>query len=515
MKDCLMSIDAGTGGVRAVIFDAQGQTVSQAYRELSTTYAPDGRAEQDPLQLIDGACAAARDALESGAVDPAAVAGVGFCGAQTTFVPLDAQGRPVGSLILWQDMRGLEMFPWIRARLAERGLDEDALYRRTLKPLDAMLAGAKLLWLREREPEQFRRVRGIANPQLLLLRAFGAKTYAVDVTDGGWWLCHDGATLEADAALAEAFDLDPALFPSFCAPDALAGHVSAEAAKRTGLRAGTPLFYGAVDQCCAALGAGNAGSAGMGTLCLGTVGIVMRWDGRPRADVPGQLYTVRYPTGGFAHELAAPVAASAFRWVRDVLYPVEAVWYDGIYAHMDAEAAQVSAGSRGVAFLPQLAGCVYPKPNAAVRGGFVGLSMGTGRAELVRAALEGVAFEMRRLMEASGGGFDTLRLLGGASRSALWNQIQADIYGCPVETVAAQEASALGAAMIAASGAGVYSDIGEAVGKMTRVSRRYEPDPTRVAQYDDAYRAWLDCLEDLTPRAFPALANVRAPREGR
>lgn len=513
MKDCVMSVDAGTGGVRCAVFDREGRAVGRRYRELTTDYAADGRAEQDPAALVEGAFEAARGALADADIDPSAIRGVAFCGVQTTFAALDAQGRPLTNVILWQDMRGLEMFPWMRTRLAARGMDEAGLYRRTLKPMDAMMAGAKLLWLRACEPALFARVRRIANPQMLLLRAFGAEEYAVDITDGGWWLCHDGASLEADRALCEAFDLDPALFPSFRAPEAVAGRVSPEAAARTGLRAGTPLFYGAVDQCCAALGAGNAGSPDIGTMCLGTAGIVMRWSDAPMPDPKGRVHIVRFPTGGFAAEIAVPAAASAFRWVRDVLYPEGAFERDGVYARMDAEAAASPIGAGGLAFLPQLAGSVYPVPAADARGGFIGVSMGTSRADLVRAALEGVAYEMRRVMEASGSRFEALRLLGGASCSALWNQMQADIYRCPVETVAEREASALGAAMIAAAGARLYADLREAVTGMTRVARRYAPDPARAARYDAGYRAWRACLDALTPRAFAALAAVRA--EGR
>ena len=114
----LMAIDAGTGGVRCVLFDARGGAVSRDYRELAALYTPDGRAELDPRQLVDRAFGAVAGALKAGGVDPARIAGVSVTGVQTSFVPLDRRGRALGNLILWQDARGLEMFPWIRARLA-------------------------------------------------------------------------------------------------------------------------------------------------------------------------------------------------------------------------------------------------------------------------------------------------------------------------------------------------------------------------------------------------------------
>lgn len=509
MSEYIMAIDAGTGGVRCVVFDEAGREVSQDYRELLTAYSPDGRAEQDPIQLIRGAWDAARGALLRGGVDPARIAGVSATGTQTTFVPVDRDGNFLTNLILWQDMRGMAMFPWMRRRLAAFGMTEADLYRRTLRPMDALLEGAKLLWLREREPALYGRIYKLANPQCVLLRAFGAEDYTLDPTDGGWWLSHDAATLEPDPELTAMFGLDPGLVPALRPVGSPVGRVSRAAAERTGLRAGTPLYQGAVDQCCAALGAGNWGTPEVATMCMGTAGVVMTWSRRPAPDPLGRYYVIHYPTGGYAGEAAVPVAASAFRWVRDVLYPTPAFGREDVYRRMDDEAAAVPAGAGGVAFLPLLAGSVYPRMDGAARGGWVGASLGTSRAALVRAALEGVCYEMRQVLEAGGSRFGSLRLLGGAARSALWNQMQADVNRCPVETVEAREASALGAAMIAAAGAGLYPSLEAAVRGMFRVRRRYEPDPAMAERYDAAYRAWLACVEDLGPRAFPALAGVR------
>ena len=514
MGEIIAAIDAGTGGVRCALFDARGNLLGQDYRELATRYTPDGRAEQDPADLIEGALDAVRGAIARSGIDAARIAGVAVTGTQTTFVPVDREGRFLTNIILWQDMRGTQMFPWIRERLAERGMTEADLYRRTLRPLDALLAGAKLLWLRRHAPALYARIHRLANPQAILLRALGAEEFTLDPTDGGWWLCHDGVTLETDAELAQAFGLDPGWVPPLRAPGERVGRVTPEVAERTGLRPGTPLFQGAVDQCCAALGAGNDGFADIATLCMGTAGVLMTVSREPVPDPRGRCYVIHYPTGGFAGEIAAPVAASAFRWARDVLYPAEAFGRGDLYRRMDAEAAAVPIGSGGVCFLPSLAGSVYPRADDAARGGWIGASLGTTRSALVRAALEGVCYEMRQLMEARGRRFAAIRVLGGAARSDLWNQMQADVYGCPVETVECREASALGAAMIAAHGAGLYPSLRDAMRGMARTERRYEPDPDRAGRYRESYAAWLCCVEDLGHRAFPALARVRNGGDG-
>jgi len=509
MKPYVAAIDAGTGGVRCVLFDAGGKMISRDYRELTTLYTRDGHAEQDPIQLIRGAWDAIRGAIVRSGIDASEIVGVSVTGTQTTFATVDAGGNFLSNIILWQDGRGSAMFPWIRARLAERGMTEDMLYDRTLRPLDGMLAGAKLLWLRENEPEVYARTAVLANPQSILLRALGAEAYTIDSTDGGWFLFENTATLEPDPVLLDMFELNPRLFPTQTHPGARVGSVSRQAASQTGLRSGTPLFQGAVDQCCAALGAGNDGREEVCTLCMGTAGIVLSWSGQPRPDPMRRCYVIHWPTGGFASEYAVPVAASAFRWVRDMLYPSAAFGREELYSRMDAEASCAPLGSDGLAFLPFLAGSVYPKLDENLRGGWLGASLGTSRPALVRSALEGICYEMRQVLEAGNRRYDTIRLLGGAARSELWCRMQADVCNCSVETMACDEASALGAAMIAAAGAGLYGSIGEATRGMSQIKRRYEPNPDNTGSYEECYAAWLACTEALSDRVFPALMKLR------
>lgn len=513
MKEYLAAIDAGTGGVRCVIFDVKGNMVSQDYREMLTVYTPDGHAEQDPVQLVGAALNAVRGAIVKGNVDAARIAGITITGTQTTFAAVDRQGNYLTSIILWQDMRGIEMFPWIRQRLAEHGMTEAELYRRTFRPMNALLAGAKLLWLRKHEPTLYEKIHKLANPQAILQRALGAEEVTIDPTDGGWWLSHDSTTLELDSELVEVFGMNTDFFPQFCIPGEPVGRVMPDVAEKTGLKAGTPIWQGAVDQCCAVLGAGNYGSSETGTMCMGTAGVIMTYSDVPVLDPLGRYPVIRFPGGGYVSEIGVRVAASAFRWVRDMLYPSEDLNRNDIYQRMDMEAAGVPIGSNGVCFLPLMAGSAYPKADESIRGGWIGTSLGTKRPALVRAALEGICYEMRQVLEESGQKFASIRLLGGAARSELWNQMQADVYGCPVETIASQEASALGAAMIAAYGAGLYSSLKDAVCGMVHMKRLYEPNLDNSELYQESYAAWLRCVEDLGNRAFLALARVRNAKE--
>lgn len=513
MNNCVAAIDAGTGGVRCVIYDAEGTPLSQHYCETNTLYTSDGRAEQNPRELVQSAYTAVRGAIFNGNIDPSSILGVSIAGVQTTFVPVDAKGNYLSNMILWQDMRSAALFPEIRGALNRHNMTEDDLYRRTFRPLDTLAVGGKLLWLKSNEPGLYAQIAKVVNPQAVLLKAFGAEEYALDHTDTGWFYVHDGKTLALDRELSEIFAIDPEFIPRLCRPGEFMGKITGNVAEKTGLKPGTPIFQGAVDQCCAALGAGNYGTSSLGTLCMGTAGVLMTYSDEPIPDPLCRYYIIPFANGGFASELAVPVAASAFRWVRDMLYPANAFSHNGIYHHMDMEAATSPIGAGGLIFLPHLAGSIYPRMDTSVRGGYVGFSLSTSRPDLIRAALEGIAYGMRQILETGQRRFDTLRLLGGASKSNLWNQMQADIYNCPIETIATEEASALGVAMIAATGAGLYNSLSDAVKGMSRIKHRYEPDIASVSRYSQCYQAWLQCADDLSARTFPALANIRSHQQ--
>lgn len=510
MTNYIAAIDAGTGGVRCGIYDIQGNEVSQHYCEISTLYTADGRAEQDPNMVVESAFNAVKMAIANGGIKAEEIKGLCFDGTQTTFVAVDKDGNYLSNIILWQDMRGLAMIPWIQSRLAEFNMTVDDLHRRTFRPLDMMIAGAKLLSLRQNQPDVYKKIDKVVDTQSVLLSAFGAKDHVVDTSNTGWFFSHDAITMEIDPELVEIFGFSPDIFPKLTKAGDLMGVVSSDVAAKTGLKAGTPLFQGVVDTFCSALGAGNYGTEELGILTLGSAGILAVYTDKPTPDPLCKYYTMHYPTGGYVNQFVVPIAAAAFRWTRDMLYPAGAFDHADIYKQMDMEAAASPVGAGGLAFIPNLAGSVYPVLDTNVRGGFVGCSLGTTRSDMVRASLEGISFGTRHVIECSNSKFPALRLLGGAARSDYWNQMQADIYNCAIETIAAEEASALGAAMIGAAGAGFYSSIPEAVKAMSKVKKRYEPNAENAARYNEVYDAWLKCKEDLTPRAFPALAEVRS-----
>ena len=517
MSKYVAGIDMGTGGERCVIFDLQGRTVGQAYREIPTLFPNPGWAEQDPRQMIENAYDATAEAIRTSGIDPADILAVSFSAFQSSFGCVDRDGNFLGNHILWQDARGLEMFPWLEERLRANGLTFADLYRRSGQPLNVLVSGLRVMWLKRNMPEFYDKVWKFVTPLSMLVRAFGGEDWIDAITDSSFWMVKRCEDFALDAELARIFDLDPDKYPRAEAPGTRAGEVTEAVAARTGLRAGTPVFVGVGDQVCALLGVGNYGTPDIASLSLGTGGLMMAYSGtmvRPKQPI---FHIIGFPGGGYGLEAAMPVAASALRWLRDMLYPAELTARKGVFAEMTAEAEAAPLGANGIVFLPHLAGKVCPENDSNMRGAFAGLSLDTSRRDLIRATMEGICYEMREMLnayrDAGAGFFSRLRLLGGAVNSDFWCQMQADVYGCTVETMECAEVSALGAAMLAAYGVGAYQDLREASGHMTHVRRSYAPDAGRRAQYDGMYEAYLRCCRDLSRETYPQLARLRATEE--
>ena len=515
MNKYVACIDAGTSGERCLIYDLNGNSVAQGYFEVASIYPRNGWAEQDPAYTLDMAINAVRKAVDSARIDPADIAAISFCTQQTSFAAIDCDGNFLTNVILWQDCRGMEVFPWITERLAGAGLSVDDLCRRSGHLMDTMTAGPKVVWLHRNQPEVYEKTWKFVTPMSMLVKAFGGDDWYDDEGSKSWWMARDIMTGEFDPQLLELMDLDADKYPAFLPTGACAGHVSEDIAKRTGLRAGTPILMGATDQICAAIGAGNYGSGDIGSVCLGTVGVVLAYAARPV--IPeGGMQIVGYPGGGVALEAGVAVAATALRWLRGLLYP-EDYSTSGLFDEMLAEAAKSPVGANCVTFIPHLIGAATPINDPNVRGTFTGMSLGTTRADLMRACVEGVCFEMRDLLENCKkqgiANYRKFRVIGGAVRSDFWNQMQADVYNCPVETVTAPEVPSLGLAITTAVGAGLYGSLQEACERMVTVKRRYEPNPEAARLYDDYFAIYQSSIRDLRRETFGRLAALRQ-REG-
>ena len=489
MTQCLLGIDVGTGGTRALLVNAQGRIVAAATEEHQPFTSPQiGWAEQDPEDWWRAASGATRKALAAANLRPEDVACVGFSGQMHGAVLLDAAGAVVRPALIWCDVRTEKQCADLNAQIgAER------IIELTCNPALTNFTLTKLLWVRENEPKNWARVRSVMLPKdYVRFRLTGER--AIDMADASGTLMLDVARRKWSSGILGATGIDAALLPSLHESPEICAKVSAPGAEATGLAAGTPVVAGAGDQAAGATGMGIV-QPGSVSATIGTSGVVFAATDRPALDPKGRLHTFCHAVPGRWHVMGVTQAAGlSLRWFRDRILEM-AQRQDGgdPYDELTVEAAKTPAGSDGLLWTPYLMGERTPHLDANARAALVGLTSSHTRGHVVRAILEGVAFSLQdtfTIFQEMNVPVKSIRLGGGGARSALWRQIQADVYGHDVEIVEAEEGAAYGAAILAGVGAQVWPSVDAACQAVVRVRENISCNPTDVATMSRMYESY-------------------------
>ena len=510
----IAAIDAGTTGVRCCIFDIQGNAISNGYYQVPTVYPQPGYVEQDASTIIELAFKSVSTALSCEKVNASDIIGLCITGQRNSFVPVDAGGNFLSNLFIWQDQRGAAVHDWMCNRLHLHDISLKEFYHINGQPFGTFQSGNKAIWLRKCDKEIYDKTHKLVTPNAFLTKAFGSADFFEEKNDTGCWLVANADTHEIDKGLCNIFDLDSNKFLKAVEPGTGVGSVTASAAVKTGLIEGTPIFMGSGDQQCGILGAGNYGTTDIITVCMGTAGLCIAYSPKPVRHPDCMCNVQGHPAGGYTIEGHSSSCMSSFVWARNILFEEEAA--GSCLSETDLNnlatdfATRAPTGSKGVIFLPWLQGAECPHYDETARGAFIGMSLATQKSEMIRAVMEGICFEnktmIKTLQETDISAVKSLRLLGGAANNELWNQMQADIYGLPVETVTAKECTALGAAIICAVATGIYDNYNEAVRNMVHLKRRYLPDEGRHYYYNKLYDVWDSCYKGLCADAYHKIA---------
>ncbi|HEY6766074.1 MAG TPA: xylulokinase [Candidatus Sulfotelmatobacter sp.] len=494
-----LGIDVGTGGTRALIIDDCGTVVASATEEHVPFASPKiGWAEQHPEDWWRACCLAVPKALAKAKFRPHGIVCVGISGQMHGAVLLDESGQVVRPALIWCDVR---TNPQCRELTDEIGAKR--LIEATCNPALANFTLTKLMWVREHEPENWKRVRYIMLPKdYVRFRMTGER--AIDMADASGTLLLDVAHRRWSKLMLDAGGIDerqlPALFES---PD-VCGKISAEGAAATGLSAGTPVVAGAGDQAAGAVGMGIV-APGAVSATIGTSGVVFAATDRPALEPEGRLHTFCHAIPGRWHVMGVTQAAGlSLRWFRDQFGAGADDGRDP-YERLGDEAAKAPAGCQGLLWTPYLMGERTPHLDPDARGALIGLTASHTRAHVIRAIMEGVAFSLRdtfTLFDEMKVGVNEIRLGGGGARSTLWRQIQADVYGHDVEIVAAEEGAAYGAAILAGVGAGLWKSVDEACAAVVRIAATVKPQPEAVAVMNKNYAFYR--------RVYPATRSIFA-----
>ena len=494
----LLGIDVGTGGTRALVINEGGEVVASATAEHEAFASPQtGWAEQDPRDWWRACGDAVRAVLTQSNLTADDIGGVGLSGQMHGAVLLDEGEEVVRPALIWCDQRTDR-----QCQSLTENVGRERLIQLTCNPALTGFTLPKLLWVREHEPEQWARVRTVLLPKdYVRLRLTGER--ATDVADASGTLLFDVTNRRWSTEMLGLCHLDERLLPRvFESPD-VTGAISAAGAAATGLKAGTPVVAGGGDQAAGAVGMGIV-RAGAVSATIGTSGVVFAATATPALDPLGRVHTFCHAVPGRWHVMGVTQAAGlSLRWFRDNFFTGGGADRDP-YDQLTEEAAKVGVGADSVIWLPYLMGERTPHLDPQARAAFIGLAANHTRGHLVRAILEGVAFSLRDTFEIfaeMGVPVHSVRLGGGGARSQLWRQIQADVYNHAVETVAAEEGAAYGAALLAGVGGGIWSSVDEACEGVVRVSGRTQPEPRAVVILGRQYGAFR--------ALYPALREVR------
>lgn len=501
---CLIGLDIGTSALKAVAFDERGRTAAERTAVYATQYPGPGQAEQRPEDWWNAACRCLRGLFDDGGVDPAQVAAVGVDGMSWSFAALGRDGTALCPTPIWMDTRAQA-----QCAALERTYGAGALLRLSGNTLRPNFSLPKWLWLREQAPALADRCAVLLESNGFLVYRLTGRTSA-EPTQGFGWACFDMERGCWDGALARDLGVDR-LLPPLAACDSVVGGVTPEAACATGLLAGTPVVAGGLDTACGTLAAGVV-SFGQVQEQGGQSGGIAVYTDRYAPQPPLILARHVLPEGYLPCPATVAGAASYAWFEREFGAPERLLASDGqsSFAHLDALASAVPAGSEGLLFLPYLAGERAPIWDPDAKGMFFGLDFQKTRGHFARAVLEGVAYSLRHIIETTesvGVRVDELLSVGGAARSPVWMQIKADVTGKPLRTRRGNVGSALGAAMCAGVGIGLYADYPAAAAAVETAGTRYRPDAARHERYN-AYYPIYKSLYGQTRESMKALSGL-------
>ena len=486
----LIGIDVGTGGSRAVLIDTAGKIVASATVEHKPFASiQTGWAEQDPRDWWRASAAAIRSAITNAAIPAQDIKAVGLSGQMHGAVLLDSNDEVLRPAIIWCDQRSADQC----RRLTEL-VGGARLIELTCNPALTGFTLPKLLWVRDHEPELWQRVRSVLLPKdYVRFRLTGDK--ATDVADASGMLLLNVAKRRWSNEMLDVAEISADVLPRVFESQEITGSISTEAAEETGLRAGTPVIAGAGDQAAGAVGLGIV-RPGMISATIGTSGVVFAATNTPALDPKGRVHTFCHAIPERWHVMGVTQGAGlSLHWFRDQFGVVSTDPSDGDpYDSLTAEAARVPPGSDGLLWAPYLMGERTPHLDPDARAALVGLTASHTRAHVVRAILEGVAFSLKdsfEILKELNVPCETIRLGGGGARSELWRQIQADVYGHEVETVAAEEGAAYGVAVLAGVAAGRWTSVDAACDEIVRTRKRVKPEAHAVEVFHRQYRKYV------------------------
>ena len=462
-----IGIDLGTSAVKMLMMNEKGEIIKSVSKEYPISFPHEGWSEQNPEDWWE----AVKEGLSEIASED--VKGISFGGQMHGLVMLDKDGNVIRPAILWNDGRSEKECDYLN-----NVIGKDKLSEYTANIAFAGFTAPKILWVKENEPDNFRKINKIMLPKDYIAYMLTG-VHSTDMSDASGMLLLDVKNRKWSDEMLKICGIDEGVLPRLFESYEVVGTVKENLAKELGLREDTKVIAGAGDNAAAAVGTGTAGD-GKCNISLGTSGTVFISKDNFSVDKNNALHSFAHADGRYHLMGCILSAASCNRW-----------WIEEILNSRDYAASQKNidiSKDNNVFFLPYLMGERSPHNDTAVRGCFIGLCMDTKRNEMTRAVLEGVAFALRDCTEVSGADIKRATICGGGAKSPLWCEIIANVMNMEIAVLEKEEGPAFGGAILAAVGCGEYKDVNEAAKELVRVKKVYYPTPEIADKYDKKYR---------------------------
>lgn len=494
----LLGLDIGTTGCKAILFDSDGTLLAKASREYAVNIPHPQWAEQDIENVWILAQEAIRETLVAARINEITAISLSVHGEAVT--PVDERGCALRPTILGMDTRTDAQNHWLRERFGGEGL-----FQRTGMPVHTINTLPKLLWLKEYEPQVWKRASKFLLVEDFLIQkmtgraavseCLASRTQLYNLNEGKW-----------DEAILSALELDSAKLAEVLPSGSVAGSLSPDLVSVFGLSHPPLVVTGGHDQACGALGVGLT-VPGLASVSTGTAEVVEVALPSPVLSQPlyeGNISVYHHVVPGlFLAMTLNHSGGMSLRWFRDGF--CEPQIYESAQANTDAYdliLARASAEPTSLLVLPHFSGSGTPTFDTQSKAAILGLTFGTTRADLAKAILEGLTYELRvnlDLLKTGGVKIDVLRAIGGGAKSRLWLQLKADITGIPVVTPRITEAAGFGAALLAGVGSGVFPSAADAANRFLQLTDEYHPDPVRHEKYTRQFELYQQVYPAILP----------------
>lgn len=492
----LLGIDIGTSSTKVLLMDQEGTVVDALDRFYDFDMPANGWTEQDPTLWWKAISEIIPELISKHGLVPEAIKGIGIAGQMHSLVMLDANGNVLRKAILWNDQRTSKQVDEINNIVgAERHIEL------TSNPPLTGFTAPKILWVRENEPDLFKKCKKILLPKDYIRYKLTGQ-FVSDVSDASGMGLLNVRERTWCKEILDDLRIDISLLPDLVESVEISGYVTDKAAKELGLNAGTPVVGGAGDNAAAAIGVGVIKDK-TGFTTIGTSGVVFVHSSKPSTDPKGRVHTFCSAVPNEWHLMGVTLSAgSSLQWFRNRFCQEEQAEADrlgvDVYQIMDKEAAGISPGSDKLIFLPYLSGERTPHLDPDARGAFFGLSTIHDKAHFIRAILEGVAFSLNdclSILRDLNVDAETMMLTGGGAASPLWQKIIADVFQCQMNTCKSNQGPSLGAAILAGVGSGIFNDLEDGCNKVVRIKNSLEAQSSSYEKYYQVYKDLYKSLE--------------------